>query len=168
MWLVAGWKETSISSDLWVESLKNKEIGFQNNCPCLEMCRGIGKLNFTYSCLSGLRPEHRTGAFLILKNWPSAPCPNIEKFSFDSGETFLIGQSKIPQNRQASKVPGGGGGGVPCSIVQEQGSAFSTLCSVFVQLALSALAFEGARLPWPSYLAFEPLWGSSMESRFLP
>lgn len=110
MWLVAGWKETSISSDLWVESLKNKEIGFQNNCPCLEMCRGIGKLNFTYSCLSGLRPEHRTGAFLILKNWPSAPCPNIEKFSFDSGETFLIGQSKIPQNRQASKVPGGGGG----------------------------------------------------------
>lgn len=80
MQLVAVWEETSINSNLWGASLKNKEIGFQNNFPSLEMYTGIRKLNSTHSCLPGLRPEHRNGAFLSLKNWPSAPCPNIEVF----------------------------------------------------------------------------------------
>lgn len=43
MWLVAGWVETPISSDLWGTSLKNKEIGFQqNNFLRLEMFAASG------------------------------------------------------------------------------------------------------------------------------
>lgn len=99
------------------------------------------------------------------------PHQNIERFSSDSGETLLMGQSKISQGRQASMVPIVGG---PPFITQEQVSAFSTLPFALSCLSLSLLCWPLKVLACLGILvssnnsAFESLCDSKMENRCLP
>lgn len=135
---------------------------------------GSRQLKSTHSCLSGLRREHGSGASHSLKEWPPGPLPhpNTEGFSCDSGETLLMGQSKISQGRQASVVPIVGRG--PPFITQEQVSAFSTLPFALSCLSLPLLCWPLKGLACLGILvssnnsAFESLCDSKMENRCLP